>query len=325
MDRFDVAVVGGGPSGSTTAYHLAKAGANLVEDALVRSVELREGCATLTTSKGLLSAGVVVGADGANGSVARSLGLAPAPDPPIALEANFNYRSSQSGESRCPGGWQGIFALELGSLDGGYGWSFPKSDHFNVGCGGFRSQGGRLRQHLTALGGHYALDRESMVNVRGHHVPTRVEGAAIVQGIGLLVGDAAGLVDPMSGEGIYAAFVSGRLAAEAALVYLDGKSNDLSGYEAAIDQALMRDIRAATVLRDAYHFMPRPCYAVMRRSALVRAAVCKLMVGEKTYEDFLGQAGPLRPLVSFLAALGRRSRPRRAERARRGLTRAALP
>ena len=51
-----------------------------------------------------------------------------------------------------------------------------------------------------------------------------------VEGRVLLVGDAAGLVDALSGDGMYEAFVSGRLAAEATLDLLHGRASDLARY-----------------------------------------------------------------------------------------------
>jgi flavin-dependent dehydrogenase len=139
-------------------------------------------------------------------------------------------------------------------------------------------------------------------------VPTRSDGAPIVRGRALLVGDAAGLVDPMSGEGIYAAFVSGRLAAESALRFLDGRDHDLSSYEAAVERELMPDIRAAELLRDAYHYTPRPCFEVMRRSGALKNALYQLITGEKTYAQLLRQFGPLQPLVRYWAHRGRLAR-----------------
>ena len=56
-----------------------------------------------------------------------------------------------------------------------------------------------------------------MRDVRGHRLPMRRLGAPAVRGRALLVGDAAGLVDPLSGDGLYEAFVSSRLAADAVL------------------------------------------------------------------------------------------------------------
>jgi geranylgeranyl reductase family protein len=386
VSKYDVAVVGAGPAGSTTAYHLAKAGARVllldraefprekpcgggvtaraferapvdltpvVEQvvnrvrfsfrlgnffdfhypqtlvymtqrlrldefllshaceagadfhggSVVRSIGLEKDGVRIAANGDVYEAGAVVGADGANGVVARSAGLHPVSDPPVALEANFPY-----GGGSVPGEWSDLLALELGSMPGGYGWSFPKADHFNVGCGGWQTEGGKLRGHLAALQRHYGLHAAPMLNVRGHHLPTRDEGAPIVRGRALLAGDAAGLVDPMSGEGIYSAFVSGHLAAARLLRFLDGADADLFPYEAAVEREIMADIRAAKLLRDAYHYAPGPCYFMLRHNRQFRVMLCQLITGEHTYARFLRRLGPLRHLLSFWAARGRRAR-----------------
>lgn len=390
MARYDVAVVGAGPSGSTTAYHLAKAGARvllldraefprekpcgggvtarafdrapvdltpvvervvdrvrfsyrlsrsfdytynqtlvymtqrhrmdafLMEQAaeagaefrggsIVRNVELEKDGVRIAVNGDTYEAGAVVGADGANGVVARHAGLRPVTDPPVALEANFPYEGEDAPEA-----WQEMLALELGSMPGGYGWSFPKADHFNVGCGGWHSQGGKLRTHLSALRNHYGLQTTPMVNIRGHHLPTRDEGAPIVRGRALLVGDAAGLVDPMSGEGIFSAFVSGHLAAARLLRFLDGMDADLFPYEAAVEREIMVDIRAAKMLRDAFHYKPWPCYFMLRHNERFRLMLCQLITGEHTYGRFMRQLGPLVHVLGFWAARGRKAQAARA-------------
>ncbi|HEY7465724.1 MAG TPA: geranylgeranyl reductase family protein [Dehalococcoidia bacterium] len=386
MGKYDVAVVGAGPAGSTTAYHLAKAGARVllldraefprekpcgggvtaraferapvdltpvVEQvvnkvrlsyrlgdffdyeyphtlvymtqrlrldeyllshavgagaefhggSVVRGIELEKNGVRIAANGDVYEAGALVGADGANGIVARSAGLRPVTDPPVALEANFPYAGDCVPET-----WREFLALELGSVPGGYGWSFPKADHFNVGCGGWHSQGSKLRTHLASLRGHYGLQSAPMLNVRGHHLPTRDEGAPIVRGRALLVGDAAGLVDPMSGEGIYSAFVSGHLAAARLLRFLDGADSDLFPYEAAIEREIMTDIRAARLLRDAVYYAPGPCYFVLRRSVRVREMLCQLMLGETSYVGIMRRLRLALPLVRFCAARGRASR-----------------
>ena len=293
-------------------------GVDVRQDTPVQGVSLLPGATRVATASGEVSARVLVGADGANGAVARSLNLNPAPDPPVALEANFYYDSAPldlSGVS-CPPDWRGVVGLDLGSMYGGYGWSFPKADHFNIGCGGWRLEGVRLRQHLADLAPHYGLHTDAMRNVRGHHLPTRQPGRPISKGNAILAGDAAGLVDPMSGEGIYPAFVSGRLAAEAILPYLAGRTKTLAAYDASIEDQLMGDIRWSTLLGDAYHYAPGLSYFLLRRWPFLRPALCQLILGEKTYEEFLREGGPIRLLVSGFAALGRRQKRRRqAQRA----------
>jgi flavin-dependent dehydrogenase len=144
--------------------------------------------------------------------------------------------------------------------------------------------------------------------MKGHRLPTRDEGAPIVRGRTLLVGDAAGLVDPMSGEGIYSAFVSGHLAAARLLRFLDGKDPDLWSYEAAIERELMADIRAAKVLRDAYHYTPWPSVFMLRRSETMRRMLCQLITGERTYRGFLRQLGPFAFALRYWASRGRKAR-----------------
>ena len=283
--------------------HACEAGAEFRGGAIVRDVEMDRDGVRVEAGGETVEAGVLVGADGANGAVARGVGLQPVTEPPVALEAQFPYPAGT-----VPGEWSNLLALELGSMAGGYGWSFPKADHFNVGCGGYHSQGGKLRRHLYDLQNHYRFGGLSTRNLRGHHLPTRDEGAPIVRGRTLLVGDAAGLVDPMSGEGICSAFVSGHLAAARILRFLDGKDPDLWSYEAAIEREIMSNIRAAKVLRDAYHYTPWPSYFMLRRSEKMREMLCQLITGERTYQGFLRQLGPLQYALRYWAARGRKAR-----------------
>jgi hypothetical protein len=94
--------------------------------------------------------------------------------------------------------------------------------------------------------------------------------------------------------------------------YLKGKTKTLAAYDSEVERLLMGDIRAAGLLRDAYHLMPGPAYAAMRRWPYLRESLCQLMLGCKTYEGFLREGGPLRGLVAVLAAAGRAQKRRRA-------------
>jgi flavin-dependent dehydrogenase len=113
--------------------------------------------------------------------------------------------------------YEGSAWIELGTVPGGYGWVFPKGDHANLGVGGALEEGPRLRDHLDRLARAHGVDPSALEDVRGHRIPMRRLGIPASRGRVLLVGDAAGLVDPLTGDGIYEAFVSGRLAAEAIL------------------------------------------------------------------------------------------------------------
>ena len=203
----------------------------LAEQAVTAGAEFRDGSkVTAVDPSGRvaidgerLDADVVVGADGANGITARSLGR-PAPEHGVALEGNVAY--THVSRER----FQGRAVAELGAVPGGYAWVFPKGDHVNVGVGGWQSEGPRLRDHLRELCAAFEIDEAEVRDLRGHRLPMRGASMRPVEGRLLLVGDAAGLVDPLSGDGMYEAVFSGRLAADAALEFLHGRARDLDAY-----------------------------------------------------------------------------------------------
>ena len=84
------------------------------------------------------------------------------------------------------------------------------------------------------------MEPDAVQNVRGYRLPLRRPGARVAHGPALVIGDAAGLVDPMSGDGMYEAFLSSRLAADAVLDVLAGYAAGFAGFQRTLDGALSR-------------------------------------------------------------------------------------
>src|SRR5262245_14792156 len=154
-----------------------------------------------------LQAGAIVGADGVNGVTARTFGLGRDHGHGVALEGNAPLDER----------YRGKLVLELGVVPGGYAWGFPKGDHVDVGVGGWEGEGPRLRDHLGRRCAAHGVDYETLTSLRGYRLPYRRAASALARDNVLLVGDAAGLVDPLTGDGMYEAIVSGKFAAEAIL------------------------------------------------------------------------------------------------------------
>jgi len=271
----------------------------------VRAVEVSDHRVTVRTEKGTYGARALVGADGANGIVGRSTGTAPSAsggDLAVALEGNVP----------CPQGlpprWRETLALNLGGLPGGYGWVFPKGDHLNVGVGAWRWFAPNLREHLAALCRRYGFPLEALRDVRGYHLPLRRPGSPIVRGPVLTVGDAAGLVDPLSGEGIHAAIQSARVAARAIEAYLADRAMDLSPYQTAVDELMMPELIASRKLQDIFHYTPAPYTFALQHSDRFWRLMCRIIRGEVTYTDFLERLGPLRLMVDAWDVVARKSR-----------------
>jgi flavin-dependent dehydrogenase len=125
-------------------------------------------------------------------------------------------------------------------------------------------------------------------------------GSPAVWGRVLLVGDAAGLVDPLSGDGIYEAFVSAELASEAVLA---GRPKE---YEAALAAALDRHAAASWKAKRVADRFPRACLWAVRAPG-VFDAVSGLLRGDIAH---LGEArGLARPPLRALARLARLAPP----------------
>ncbi|MEX0682145.1 MAG: NAD(P)/FAD-dependent oxidoreductase [Dehalococcoidia bacterium] len=253
---------------------------------------------------------VLIGADGANGVTGRALGLRPEYEVAVALEGNVLCTAG------VPKEWREVAALDFGGMAGGYGWVFPKGDHLNVGVGGWKYAGFTLRPKLAAIARRYGFDESRLDNLRGHHLPVRVAGTPIARGPIALAGDAAGLVDPLTGEGIHMAFASGRLAAEHALRVLGGEADDMSGYEAEVDRELQSELTVSRRLQELLNFAPPPYLAMLRRSDLVWRFLCAVIRGDMTYLDFMRRIGPMRVAMEFFANVAER---RRLGRVRAGM------
>jgi geranylgeranyl reductase family protein len=297
---------------SHLAERAAESGADLHDGEALREIDLDSSggsrfSPTVRTDHDAYTARVLIGADGANGVTGRSLGLRPAFEEAVALEGNVRFADG------VPEEWRDVVALDLGGLAGGYGWVFPKLDHLNVGVGAWKYAGFTLRSKLARLAERYGFEASRLENLRGHHLPVRVPGTALARGPAALAGDAAGLIDPLSGEGIHMAFASGKLAAEQALRVLSGEAADMAAYETLVETQLQPELTVSRRLQELFNFAPPPYLALMQRSRKFWLFFCYLIRGDLTYLDFVRMIGPLRLAVDFFAGVAERRRLSRVE------------
>jgi geranylgeranyl reductase family protein len=275
----------------------------LVEQAVESGAEFRDGVKisvgtdsgrglSLEMSGAEIRADLIVGADGANGTTARALGLGGPVTHGVAFEGNAAFDER----------YRGLAVIELGTIPGGYGWVFPKGDHVNVGVGGWEDEGPRLRGHLAELCRRHGIDGDSLESVRGHRLPLRRSGFVAARGPAILVGDAAGLVDPLTGDGMYEAFVSARLASAAVLDVLTGRTETVDPYNSRLAAALGSLAHASWGAKIALDRFPRATFT-LARAPLVWPVVERLVRGDISAPS--EARGLARPPLKAIAALAR--------------------
>ncbi len=190
-------------------------GATLIEGQLVDLAFDKEGVtATYRERFGgarqQLRVTAVIGADGAYSTTAKLLGL---PNLPRCIAIQQRIRLPADKMAR----WEDTADLYLGpevSPDL-YAWAFPKSDHVAVGIGTGPAHSKRARELLANLKHRIRRDLEGgeIILEEAHALPMEPREHMAFERA-MLIGDAAGLVVHTSGEGIYWAMKSGKMAAE---------------------------------------------------------------------------------------------------------------
>jgi flavin-dependent dehydrogenase len=115
--------------------------------------------------------------------------------------------------------------------------------------------------------------------LRGYRLPLRRPDSRLARGSAAVIGDAAGLVDPFSGDGMYEAFLSSKLVTEAALDVLAGRAAGLEPYEQAVARRITPLTAAGWGAKVAFERFPRTTFALASLPVTFRALE-QLLLGE---------------------------------------------
>ncbi|WP_346776615.1 geranylgeranyl reductase family protein [Streptomyces sp. HNM0574] len=149
----------------------------------------------------------VVGADGSASRIGAHVGVT-MDQVDLGLEAEIPVPPSVAED------WAGRVQIDWGPLPGSYGWVFPKGDTLTVGVISARGEGAATKRYLEQFIARLGLSGFEPHLSSGHLTRCRTEDSPLSRGRVLVCGDAAGLLEPWTREGISFALRSGRLAGE---------------------------------------------------------------------------------------------------------------
>jgi flavin-dependent dehydrogenase len=217
-------------------------------------------------------------ADGAKGTLRRQLGFTATAPHDLGLDLEVEAGGA------CP--WMPhTLYIDWGAHPQTYAWAFPKASHWSIGVKGPAPQSRTLVHYLRQFMQRWQLTPTAgKLPYLAHMLPTRMPGTPLVHGRALVLGDAAGLLEPFTGEGIYYALRSAHLAAEALALASEGDTLPLA-YETAVDTEIMPELTGARALQQVFDAWPGLFHLLVRTHQRSWRALAKILRGERGFHE----------------------------------------
>jgi geranylgeranyl reductase family protein len=241
---------------------------------------------------------IIVGADGVNSTIAKNTGLRKTgTERGICILQEFEVDEKIIDEYFKKS--RHCYVHSRFKTVSGYGWVFPKKKHLNIGFGIIqvdKTQDQKLnllecyKEYLTLL------KEKNLIPQHLKEVPVR-GGALLTHPLEktygnrlLLVGDAAGFINPLSGEGIYYAMSSGQIAAEVIAEALEKKQTTeefLSKYQTRWQKDFGKDISLIlqVVKRGSIEYAER-VIKIASKDPVLTDLMMKVIVGQVSVQDY---------------------------------------
>ena len=182
------------------------------------------------------------------------------------------------------------FDFEL--IPNGYAWVFPKKEHLSIGVLSMKRGRVNLPQALERYLEVLALGAPEKIERHGYVIPVTPRRSPLARGRVLLAGDAAGLVDPVTAEGITCALRSGQLVAQALIETALDPSKAASKYQSLLEEEILPELNAGRILAWVLYKQPRfAAWLFSKQGAALSELMTDIVTCRTTYRAVLSQCG----------------------------------
>ncbi len=272
------------------------AGVDVAENMRAVAVEKMRGGVRVLCPGDSFKGKLLVGADGVDGIVAREIGIRwEWPPEKIAFCISGDVRMDSEEVERIMAvrddAGEPAMDLYFGIQHRGYGWVFPKRNELSIGIGcrmdlmgDIRSEWGIFTEKVRKEKGIH-LD---FIRKASFRVPVGRTGSRFTGRRTLLVGDAAGLASPITGEGIYYAMYSAKIAADIIEEAAKRKSPlHIKEYDIQLQRKLLPELQTADLIADLLFKSERTSELVFEMAAedaILRELMMDLVTGSRPYK-----------------------------------------
>lgn len=254
-------------------------GAQVQAETTVTGIQFQGDHWQVSANGETLTARYLIAADGANGTLSQKLGFKPVEARPAGLLAVKTTVSEPP-----------VMHFDFGNIKNGFIWNFPNAEGYSISAASFRGKAPKdLKAALLDYAKGAGIDTsnsqyyEFPIAVWESDRPLHAQNA-------LLAGEAASLVDPLSGEGIRPSILSGVKAAEAINGALNGEANALENYSKAIAEEWGADMAWAQKLAGAFYQFPGIGYKAAVKRPSATELMSQILCGQLRYGEVAGRA-----------------------------------
>jgi geranylgeranyl reductase family protein len=256
-----------------------EAGAEVLQGVAARAIRITDLGVEVATAAGSFRSEFLVGADGPRSQVRKAMDIDVIKNKALIVGLQTDVRVTQKELAR----WKSQIGIDIGRIRGGYGWVFPKSDHLSIGVGALADKARGLKNILAQYRDSLKLGQHTVLRANAGLLPACIDTPVVSQDRAILIGDAAGLADPLSGEGLHNAILSARLGAAAIDRALNNSGVLQDDYRNALAVAIIPQMKIAHVFSKVLAQLPGQLFRVLNKNERIWPAWCHMLCGEIDY------------------------------------------
>jgi geranylgeranyl reductase family protein len=272
-------------------------GAQVKDSTEVKAIALKNNSWQVTTAKETYQSSYLIAADGGRGSMVKWLGLKPRQE---SLGATLEVKTT------IPVNKQHTAFFDFGTFKNGYIWNFPKADGYSLsaGCMRGKAKSDELKRALIDYAKASGIDLSDS-HYNEYPLSVWTDNQTLHVNRAVIAGEAAGILDPLSGEGIRPSIFTGLKAAEAIDSAIAGDAQAFANYTQTISQAWGSDMVLANRLAGLFYQFPKIAYKVGVKRPAAAQIMAKILCGEMRYSD-VAEFAMQRLKKSLIPGLGRK-------------------